>query len=1085
MVTNPHFSAPPEVLLELFENIPPDINFNSQNASLSVEATVDLVEDFLNGLELSTPTNSQISYFPCVFPGCKSKCSKLSSIKSHYKSKHSAEIIASGFKDTATGIALHSWLSSNGLVFCHFSKTIMTTAFHLNNRTCLCLPTNFMPTVSTPLPQLSSQPSNAANLSDAELLDILQLSLQANNVNQLVHIPKRSINRARRILTCLILDVARSPTNILFWTKFLVFPKVLLSYPSGSASPAEWTKARLDDWELNWIDVFLSIGYKVFSGKKEQQLPSNISKFNTKRCLDLVKVGRFGDALRSLKSSGLNPDNDLTFQALLGKHPDAELPSLPAADLLTYHVVSDDIVEAAKSFSRGTAAGPSGFSADHFKELLFMANGVPDASLLGATVELANVVLSGKCSNIMAPFFGSARLLALQKSDGGVRPIAIGDFFRRLISKAAMKKVLPVCPSIFGNIQLGVKVPNACEMIVHDLNSFASRGIFHTNVLLKLDWKNAFNEFSRRVMFEEVRKFSPGLSGLVEWIYGSKANLFYFDKILKSAAGTQQGDPLGPFLFCLVQQRFLRDIPSTFDISYQKFYMDDGNIVLPLKNVPAVLDYFEAEGTKVGLTLNINKCELWAPNLSTQLDSLYVQDPTFAIPNLSIQQDLGVKVLGGPVSNAQNYVASFFQNRVAKVKDLIENVLTIDNSQAEYLLLRNCIAAPQLGFHLRVCPSTLIEESLLDYDRVIQESITRISGGIVDPYAAAQLALPLSNGGLGLPSAQAIAPAAFLGSVSSSMKSSSVLVRPDYFEVVDLLASRFKHCSDSERLQLMSKLDVGYLSTVSSPQKFLTSLIKEEAILDFQALISSAPNKLHLLSRWNSIKNGSSKSAFSIIPDEKYKSFPNPIFACMLRHFLGLPHEAKKSSLSFAKCKFCSKYAAQDGSHALDCKANGVMSRHDDVKTLLSNVCSQAGIANAIEERNLDPESQSRPADVILCNWNHADAWIDVAVVNPCSASMKENSAGTMNYAIDNAAKGKRRKYADLIKDMGVSFVPFVMDVFGNLNKEGHDCLQRISSIGARRNGKNWKIFYRDARSKLVCSVLSNVAMQILNCLDL
>jgi hypothetical protein len=107
-----------------------------------------------------------------------------------------------------------------------------------------------------------------------------------------------------------------------------------------------------------------------------------------------------------------------------------------------------------------------------------------------------------------------------------------------------------------------------------------------------------------------------------------------------------------------------------------------------------------------------------------------------------------------------------------------------------------------------------------------------------------------------------------------------------------------------------------------------------------------------------------------------------------------------------------------------------------------------------------------------------------LAVVNPICPSRLIGSAQTSKFAVDFATKNKQRKYAVLVEDAGVMYIPFVFDVYGTLNDLGHQCLQRISSIAARKNGKNWKTFYREARSKLVCAVLSNTARQIVNVFD-
>jgi Reverse transcriptase (RNA-dependent DNA polymerase) len=316
----------------------------------------------------------------------------------------------------------------------------------------------------------------------------------------------------------------------------------------------------------------------------------------------------------------------------------------------------NDLVQAVKSFPAGSAGGPSGFSADHFKQLLFVRGQDFDKSLAFSSVKFINTLLAGQGLRTMAPFFASANLIALKKPDDGVRPIAIGEFFCRLSSKCVMAQATPSLPNIFGDIQLGVKTPNACESIIHDLNSLTASGSLDTSVLLKIDWKNAFNECSRKVMFEEVQSKAPGLANFVEWIYGCQANLFYFDKLLFSSSGAQQGDPLGPFLFCLIQQRMLKNMDPSFEISYKKFYMDDGNMRLPIEKVPIVLEYFRIEGLKVGLTLNIGKCEIWAPNLSRKLSARALIDPDFVLPDLVIHEDEGVNVLGGPVAKSPDFL---------------------------------------------------------------------------------------------------------------------------------------------------------------------------------------------------------------------------------------------------------------------------------------------------------------------------------------------------------------------------------------------------------------------------------------------
>ena len=50
--------------------------------------------------------------------------------------------------------------------------------------------------------------------------------------------------------------------------------------------------------------------------------------------------------------------------------------------------------------------------------------------------------------------------------------------------------------------------------------------------------------------------------------------LFCGDQVLLSAEGVQQGDPLGPLLFCITIQPLIQNLQSQFKV----FYLDDGTI---------------------------------------------------------------------------------------------------------------------------------------------------------------------------------------------------------------------------------------------------------------------------------------------------------------------------------------------------------------------------------------------------------------------------------------------------------------------------------------------------------------------------
>jgi hypothetical protein len=188
--------------------------------------------------------------------------------------------------------------------------------------------------------------------------------------------------------------------------------------------------------------------------------------------------------------------------------------------------------------------------------------------------------------------------------------------------------------------------------------------------------------------------------------------LFFYEHSIKSEAGVQQGDPLAPFLFSLIQHSIIKSVQEQFKLIYNKWYMDDGNMIIPLISVDAVLELIAIEGLKVGLHLNIGKCEIWSPHLDDQLVK-YGEEAVKSEVQFNFKS--GVVVLGGPVSLDPLFFKSFLAAKIAKIVQLIEIIKKLDNSQNQLLLLRSCVAYPQLGFHIRVCPTVYIMEELMQY----------------------------------------------------------------------------------------------------------------------------------------------------------------------------------------------------------------------------------------------------------------------------------------------------------------------------------------------------------------------------------
>ena len=95
------------------------------------------------------------------------------------------------------------------------------------------------------------------------------------------------------------------------------------------------------------------------------------------------------------------------------------------------------------------------------KTLTAKSNGQIRLNFLRALTNLVNVILEGNIPLELRPYFFGAILIALQKTDGVLRPIAVGNTFRRLPAKYAGYHVFESRQARYGNRQVGVGTKGA------------------------------------------------------------------------------------------------------------------------------------------------------------------------------------------------------------------------------------------------------------------------------------------------------------------------------------------------------------------------------------------------------------------------------------------------------------------------------------------------------------------------------------------------------------------------------------------------------------------------------------------------
>ena len=215
---------------------------------------------------------------------------------------------------------------------------------------------------------------------------------------------------------------------------------------------------------------------------------------------------------------------------------------------------AEEVRSAVQSFRPESAGGCIALRGQHSKDAITCRCPIAAEHALEKLTRLTNVLAAGECPLELVPFLAGAPLTALRKKDDSVRPIAVGETFRRLVGKCFIKseEVASRFESLFVPRQLGVGVRGGAEVVVRSVNILCKKwGEDPSRAVLKVDFRNTFNTMSREVMLREVQTEFPDLARWMRWCYGQAANLYAGDEGIASESGTQQGDPIAPLLFAL------------------------------------------------------------------------------------------------------------------------------------------------------------------------------------------------------------------------------------------------------------------------------------------------------------------------------------------------------------------------------------------------------------------------------------------------------------------------------------------------------------------------------------------------------
>ena len=350
----------------------------------------------------------------------------------------------------------------------------------------------------------------------------------------MTRIPRGSQPLAAHAMQNALDKVVFDPSKLAFWRHLLCLAYICLHVPFCSKVSSSKEKSLTSKVNCNlrrFLDALNEDDLAIIEAihlsiPRSSRKPKDPKKFFANKISDKISEENIKGAVR-LASSDCTfiPPNTEMLEILRCKHPPktSSISASPSSSTtldLQYHTVESEVLKAIRSFPNGSGGGLYGLRPQHLTDLVGGGNREHESSLLKSLTLYVNLVLAGGVPAEIRPIFFGASLCALRKKDGGIRPIAIGNTLRRLISKVAVRGCSERCSNLLKPNQLGFGVRMGAEAAIHATRSFIESHRQNT-ILLKIDFTNAFNSIHRDKALEAGSEHLPSLFNYVLSSYGA------------------------------------------------------------------------------------------------------------------------------------------------------------------------------------------------------------------------------------------------------------------------------------------------------------------------------------------------------------------------------------------------------------------------------------------------------------------------------------------------------------------------------------------------------------------------------------
>ena len=394
-----------------------------------------------------------------------------------------------------------------------------------------------------------------------------------------------------------------------------------------------------------------------------------------------------------------------------------------------------------------------------------------DAETLHLLFRAAEDLARAEAPEPITRAFMSATMTALLKHDGGVRGIATGTSFRRLVAKTMARQFGKAVEAVCAPFQFALSTRAGTDCVGHAVRAMTDANPECT--VLSIDGVGAYDHVLRSSFLSKLHSV-PSLQGLLPFvrsIYAQTTTYVWEDGTgvrhrIQQAEGGEQGDPLMPLLFSLGIHDSLCEVRNRLRPDDTLFaYLDDVYVSSPPNRTREGYNLLEHQLLAgAGIQLHTGKTRVW---------------------NRAGDMPPGSGRFGRRTSGAQMAPRSWARRLVrlslctASLKgdwkmrgDSWEAVTWVPDLQSAWQILLQC-AGPRchrFAHCPRVIPQNMLPATTTACGRPRGRFWEDLTGTEEDQVTARHLAtLPMRLGGLGLRSAARMAPASYWASWADAL----------------------------------------------------------------------------------------------------------------------------------------------------------------------------------------------------------------------------------------------------------------------------------------------------------------------------